>query len=58
VRRLCWDWAPAADPVRAVDEFLRDGYARAWQRELVVPVLTRAVQPPADPEIDGSAEPE
>jgi ribonuclease D len=58
VRRLCWDWAPAADPVRTVDEFLRDGYARAWQRELVVPVLTRAVQPPADPEIDGSAEPD
>ncbi len=61
VRRLCWDWEAAADPLGAVDEFLRAGQARAWQRELVDPVLAQAVQPPADPdaEIDGSAgEPE
>jgi ribonuclease D len=58
VRRLCWDWEPAADPVQAVEEFLRAGLARAWQRELVVPVLARAMQPPAanGAEIDGSAE--
>ncbi|OBI53620.1 ribonuclease D [Mycobacterium sp. E787] len=48
VRRLCWDWQPAADPDEAVDEFLRAGQARAWQRELVDPVLARALQPPAD----------
>ena len=48
VRRLCWDWEPAADPIAAVEEFLRAGRARAWQRELVVPVLARALQPPDD----------
>ncbi|WP_343601491.1 ribonuclease D [Mycobacterium sp.] len=41
VRRLCWDWAGGGEP--AVDEFLRTGQARAWQRELVVPVLTAAL---------------
>ena len=45
VRRLCWDWEVAAEPVEAVEKFLRAGQARAWQRELVVPVLARAVQP-------------
>src|SRR6476620_5294796 len=34
VRRLCWDWQPAADTATAVDEFLRDAGARPWQREL------------------------
>jgi ribonuclease D len=48
VRRLCWDWEPAADPVEAVEGFLCAGQARAWQRELVDPVLARALQPPAD----------
>jgi ribonuclease D len=48
VRRLCWDWDGAADPVATVEEFLRAGQARAWQRGLVVPVLARALQPPAD----------
>ncbi len=48
VRRLCWDWEVAPDPLRAVEEFLRTGEARTWQRELVDPVLARAVQPPAD----------
>ncbi len=58
VRRLCWDWEPAANPVEAVEEFLRAGQARAWQRELVVPVLARVVQPPAanGAEIDASTE--
>jgi ribonuclease D len=46
VRRLCWDWADAADPLEAVEEFLRAGHARAWQRELVDPVLATALQPP------------
>ena len=47
VRRLCWDWevisANSRDPVEAVDEHLRLGQARAWQRELVVPVLAAAM---------------
>jgi ribonuclease D len=46
VRRLCWDWEPPPDPLTAVDEFLRAGQARVWQRELVDPVLARALQPP------------
>jgi ribonuclease D len=50
VRRLCWDWQAAADPDEAVDDFLRAGQARAWQRELVDPVLARALQPPEDAE--------
>ncbi len=46
VRRLCWDWeAPREGTADAdVDEFLRNGQARTWQRELVVAVLARAVQ--------------
>jgi len=48
VRRLCWDWKGAPDPVEAVEEFLCAGHARAWQRELVDPVLARALQPPDD----------
>ena len=31
--------ADTADATAAVDEFLRDGGARTWQRDLVVPVL-------------------
>jgi ribonuclease D len=48
VRRLCWDWEGAPDPVETVEEFLRAGEARVWQRELVVAGLARALQPPAD----------
>lgn len=48
VRRLCWDWTGAPDPEEAVDAFLRTGQARAWQRELVDPVLARALQPPEE----------
>jgi ribonuclease D len=48
VRRLCWDWAAAPDPVEAVEEFVRAGHARTWQRELVVDVLAQALQPPAE----------
>jgi ribonuclease D len=57
VRRLCWDWEVAADPVEAVEEFVRAGRARPWQRELVVAVLAQALQPPADAgsEIDAGA---
>jgi ribonuclease D len=57
VRRLCWDWEGAEDPVAAVEEFFRAGQARAWQRGLVVPVLARALQPrAAGAEIDAGAE--
>ncbi len=48
VRRLCWDWQPVDDTEAAVEQFLRAAHARAWQRELVVPVLTAA--------LDGSAQ--
>jgi ribonuclease D len=45
VRRLCWDWPGADDVAAAVESFLRDGGARRWQRELVVPVLAAALSP-------------
>lgn len=48
VRRLCWDWTPAPDPLDAVEAFLRAGQARRWQRELVDPVLARALQAPPE----------
>ncbi len=45
VRRLCWDWEePAGDTATAIDQFLAAGQARCWQRGLVVPVLTTALQ--------------
>ncbi len=53
VRRLCWDWAGAADVSTAIEEFLAAGQARGWQRELVVPALASALQ---HAEIDSSAE--
>jgi ribonuclease D len=46
VRRLCWDWQPVenpADTAATIDDFLREAQARPWQRELVVPVLTKAL---------------
>jgi ribonuclease D len=46
VRRLCWDWEATDDTAAAVDKFLAAGQARHWQRELVVPVLATALQPP------------
>jgi ribonuclease D len=46
VRRLCWDWEGGGE--RVIDEFLRAGGARAWQRELVDPVLAAALQPSAE----------
>jgi len=53
VRRLCWDWETIAasahnDPTAAVDEFLRLGQARTWQRELVDPVLAAALTQAGD----------
>ena len=39
----CWDWVAAPDPAAAVERFLREGGARQWQRELVVPVLAAAL---------------
>lgn len=55
VRRLCWDWEPTPDPFAAVEAFLCAGHARPWQRELVDPVLARALQqpPPAVADDDG-----
>lgn len=49
VRRLCWDFKNSGDTDAAVEVFLREGGARAWQRGLVVPALARALQqrPPA-----------
>lgn len=55
VRRLCWDWEPpGAGPAdAAIDDFLRAGQARTWQRELVVAALARAMQlADADPSAD------
>jgi ribonuclease D len=52
VRRLCWDWegeGPADQTLEAVDEFLRAGQARPWQRELVDPVLAAAVTRTTNP---------
>lgn len=46
VRRLIWDWEPAGNAARTaavIEDFLREARARAWQRELVVPVLTEAL---------------
>lgn len=43
VRRLCWDWEETGPGTEAVERFLRDCGVRNWQRELVVPVLARAL---------------
>ncbi|OBJ74363.1 ribonuclease D [Mycobacterium sp. 1274756.6] len=43
VRRLCWDWADPADAAAAVEEVLRAGEARPWQRRLVGPALAAAL---------------
>ena len=45
VRRLCWEWTPTGEADAAVDEFLREGGARNWQRSLVIPALARALEP-------------
>ncbi|MEU7766061.1 ribonuclease D [Nocardia sp. NPDC049190] len=53
VRRLCWDGLPdysrapepPAEPSAAIDDFLKAGGARPWQRALTVPVLTEALLP-------------
>lgn len=50
VRRLCWEWADTGDTgdsAAAVDAALQKAGARAWQRALTVPVLTRALATPA-----------
>jgi len=63
VRRLCWDWTErrvTAEVAPLVDELLRDGGARVWQRKLVVPVLAAALESAGESatgaEIDASAE--
>ena len=40
LRRLLWD-SPATTDASAVDARLAELGARAWQRDLVVPVITR-----------------
>ncbi|OBK16234.1 HRDC domain-containing protein [Mycobacterium asiaticum] len=53
IRRLCWDWdelgAGAADAATVIEEFLRAGQARPWQRELAVPALAAAMIRAAQP---------
>jgi len=43
LRRLCWDWTPAADAEAAVAAVLTEGGARPWQQELVVAALAQAL---------------
>ncbi|MCG5433912.1 ribonuclease D [Mycobacterium sp. MYCO198283] len=43
LRRLCWDGVGGDDVAGAIEDFLRDGGARPWQRELVVPALAAAL---------------
>lgn len=45
IRRLCWDWQDSDDVSGAIENFLRDGGARQWQRTLVVPVLAAKLEP-------------
>jgi ribonuclease D len=61
VRRLCWDWQAAEDTddtAAVVDAFLVEAGARAWQRELTVPVLTTALTSPPTAASDDTAAPE
>lgn len=48
LRRLVWDWKPVdeSEARSIIDAKLVEGRARAWQRELVVPLLTDALTPP------------
>ncbi|TPG37067.1 HRDC domain-containing protein [Mycolicibacterium hodleri] len=50
VRRLVWDWQPVSDIAAVIEAFLAEAGARAWQRELTVPVLAAALtpRPPAE----------
>ena len=50
VRRLVWDWQPVPDATSTIETFLADAGARAWQRELTVPVLAEALTVRQDPE--------
>jgi ribonuclease D len=45
VRRLCWDWESGLEDgtERVIDQLLCAGQARAWQRELVAPLLAAAL---------------
>ena len=44
LRRLCWDWTQTGGADVAVEDFLREGGARPWQRALVVPALAPALE--------------
>ncbi len=48
VRRLCWEWKDGQDATLAIDDVLRVGGARNWQRQLVGPELVRALGPGTD----------
>jgi ribonuclease D len=48
IRRLCWDWKDSGDASAAIENFLRGGGAREWQRTLVVPELTKALGSPEE----------
>ena len=50
VRRLVWDWQPVPDATATIETFLAEAGARAWQRELTVPVLAEALTVPTNPE--------
>lgn len=52
VRRLVWDWQPVPDATAAIETFLAEAGARAWQRELTVPVLAGALTVPPTSESD------
>ncbi|MCX2932830.1 ribonuclease D [Mycobacterium sp. CVI_P3] len=56
VRRLCWDWKDSADVGGAIEDFLRAGGARQWQRALAVPVLTQALSASAEPQTPPAGE--
>jgi len=54
VRRLCWDWTATAEVSDTVAEYLSAGGARNWQRTLVVPALSAALNQAGEQEsVDG-----
>jgi len=54
VRRLCWDWTATAEVSSTVAEYLSAGGARNWQRTLVVPALSAALNRAGEQEsVDG-----
>lgn len=65
VRRLSWDWRSVDEPAPVIDAFLAEAGARAWQRELTVPVLAEALtkpvaqsEPASEPDSKPASEPD